>query len=179
MTRGGPINSTQTVQMVVYTYAFSYFKMGYASAISWLLFGIIFFFSALQNTNRPRAGQFPPHALASPSDNQQPQTGHDQQSQSSWLWHCLSDSNVVVVDCRGVVGKQVNRGDRRVGTPRTRGEQRVIVIDVGKVVVQICFDADFGPSVPYQIDTANSIGVQVEFQLRRPEIGRASCRERV
>ena len=48
MTRGGPMNSTQTVQMVVYTYAFSYFEMGYASAISWLLFGIIFFFSALQ-----------------------------------------------------------------------------------------------------------------------------------
>ena len=48
MTRGGPVNSTQTVQMVIYRYAFSNFEMGYASAISWLLFGIIFFFSALQ-----------------------------------------------------------------------------------------------------------------------------------
>ncbi|MCB0107145.1 MAG: sugar ABC transporter permease [Caldilineaceae bacterium] len=48
MTRGGPMNSTQTVQMVVYRYAFSDFQMGYASAISWLLFGVIFFFSALQ-----------------------------------------------------------------------------------------------------------------------------------
>ncbi len=48
MTRGGPMNSTQTVQMVVYRYAFSDFQMGYASAISWLLFAVIFFFSALQ-----------------------------------------------------------------------------------------------------------------------------------
>jgi multiple sugar transport system permease protein len=48
MTRGGPMNSTQTVQLVVYNYAFSFFEMGYASAISWFLFGIIFFFSALQ-----------------------------------------------------------------------------------------------------------------------------------
>jgi len=48
MTRGGPMNQTQTVQMVVYRYAFQNFEMGYASAISWLLFGIIFFFSALQ-----------------------------------------------------------------------------------------------------------------------------------
>jgi len=48
MTRGGPMNQTQTVQMVVYRYAFENFEMGYAAAISWLLFGIIFFFSALQ-----------------------------------------------------------------------------------------------------------------------------------
>ena len=48
MTQGGPMNSTQTVQMVVYHYAFQRFQMGYASAISWLLFGVIFFFSALQ-----------------------------------------------------------------------------------------------------------------------------------
>ncbi|GIV77278.1 sugar ABC transporter permease [Litorilinea aerophila] len=48
MTRGGPMNATQTVQMVVYRYAFADFEMGYAAAISWLLFGVIFFFSALQ-----------------------------------------------------------------------------------------------------------------------------------
>ena len=48
MTRGGPMNQTQTVQMVVYHYAFETFEMGYAAAISWLLFGVIFFFSALQ-----------------------------------------------------------------------------------------------------------------------------------
>lgn len=48
MTRGGPMNQTQTVQMVVYRYAFENFEMGYAAAISWLLFAIIFFFSALQ-----------------------------------------------------------------------------------------------------------------------------------
>lgn len=43
MTHGGPANATQTVQMVIYRYAFSNFEMGYASAISWLLFGTIFF----------------------------------------------------------------------------------------------------------------------------------------
>ena len=48
MTRGGPMNQTQTVQMVVYRYAFENFEMGYAAAISWLLFALIFFFSALQ-----------------------------------------------------------------------------------------------------------------------------------
>ncbi len=48
MTKGGPVNSTQTVQLVVYRYAFANFEMGYAAAISWLLFGLIFFFSALQ-----------------------------------------------------------------------------------------------------------------------------------
>lgn len=48
MTKGGPINSTQTVQLVIYRYAFSNFEVGYASAISWLLFGLIFFFSAIQ-----------------------------------------------------------------------------------------------------------------------------------
>jgi multiple sugar transport system permease protein len=48
MTKGGPINATQTVQLVIYRYAFSNFEVGYASAISWLLFGLIFFFSAIQ-----------------------------------------------------------------------------------------------------------------------------------
>jgi multiple sugar transport system permease protein len=48
MTRGGPMNATQTVQMVVYRYAFANFQMGYAAAVSWMLFVVIFFFSALQ-----------------------------------------------------------------------------------------------------------------------------------
>lgn len=48
MTKGGPINATQTVQLVIYRYAFANFEVGYASAISWLLFGLIFFFSAIQ-----------------------------------------------------------------------------------------------------------------------------------
>jgi ABC-type sugar transport system permease subunit len=34
--------------LVIYRYAFANFEVGYASAISWLLFGLIFFFSALQ-----------------------------------------------------------------------------------------------------------------------------------
>lgn len=48
MTKGGPINSTQTVQLVIYRYAFANFEVGYASAISWLLFALVFFFSAIQ-----------------------------------------------------------------------------------------------------------------------------------
>ncbi len=48
MTKGGPINATQTVQLVIYRYAFANFEVGYASAISWMLFGLIFFFSAIQ-----------------------------------------------------------------------------------------------------------------------------------
>lgn len=48
MTKGGPMNSTQTVQTVIYRYAFADFNMGYASAVSWLLFAVIFFFSAIQ-----------------------------------------------------------------------------------------------------------------------------------
>lgn len=48
MTKGGPINATQTVQLVIYRYAFAKFEVGYASSISWLLFAVIFFFSALQ-----------------------------------------------------------------------------------------------------------------------------------
>lgn len=42
MTQGGPVNATQTMQMIIYENAFRYFKMGYASAVSWLLFLAIF-----------------------------------------------------------------------------------------------------------------------------------------
>lgn len=48
MTRGGPANATQTVQLTVYRRAFQFLEMGYAASISWLLFALIFFFSIVQ-----------------------------------------------------------------------------------------------------------------------------------
>jgi oligogalacturonide transport system permease protein len=41
ITRGGPLNSTFVYAMKLYQEAFQYFKMGYASALSWVLFVII------------------------------------------------------------------------------------------------------------------------------------------
>jgi len=48
MTRGGPANATQTVQLTVYRRAFQFLEMGYAASISWLLFALILFFSIMQ-----------------------------------------------------------------------------------------------------------------------------------
>jgi multiple sugar transport system permease protein len=42
MTSGGPANTTMTVAYQIYSYAFERFQIGYASAISWALFAIIF-----------------------------------------------------------------------------------------------------------------------------------------
>jgi multiple sugar transport system permease protein len=41
MTNGGPANATLVVGLYLYRQAFEFFKMGYASAISWVLFIII------------------------------------------------------------------------------------------------------------------------------------------
>jgi len=41
MTRGGPAEATVTMVYQIYVNAFQYFRMGYASAIAWLLFFII------------------------------------------------------------------------------------------------------------------------------------------
>ncbi|HEV8633698.1 MAG TPA: sugar ABC transporter permease [Chloroflexota bacterium] len=48
MTQGGPVNATETMQAIIYKNAFRYFKMGYAAAISWLLFLVIFALVAVQ-----------------------------------------------------------------------------------------------------------------------------------
>lgn len=48
MTEGGPNGATQVMVERIYTYGFSYFKMGYASAYSWLLFLIIFVLTMIQ-----------------------------------------------------------------------------------------------------------------------------------
>ena len=48
MTRGGPVNATRTVQLTIYDQGFKFMRMGYAAAISWMLFAVILVFSALQ-----------------------------------------------------------------------------------------------------------------------------------
>jgi oligogalacturonide transport system permease protein len=47
ITNGGPLKSTYLIGMKLYTEGFSNFKMGYASAISWVLFAIILLFTLL------------------------------------------------------------------------------------------------------------------------------------
>lgn len=47
ITNGGPLKSTYLIGMKLYTEGFSNFKMGYASAISWVLFVIILAFTLL------------------------------------------------------------------------------------------------------------------------------------
>jgi multiple sugar transport system permease protein len=42
MTGGGPAGSTTAISFYIYNNAFRWFKMGYASAISWVLFVIVF-----------------------------------------------------------------------------------------------------------------------------------------
>ena len=48
MTGGGPGGSTVVMVQNIYNYAFRYFEMGYASAMSWILFLVIFFFTWIQ-----------------------------------------------------------------------------------------------------------------------------------
>jgi multiple sugar transport system permease protein len=48
ITRGGPEMSTRTMVQYIYETAFNNYRMGYASALSWLLFGVIALFSLLQ-----------------------------------------------------------------------------------------------------------------------------------
>src|SRR5439155_20016822 len=42
MTEGGPANTTTTLAYYIYIKAFQEFQMGYASAIAWVLFAMIF-----------------------------------------------------------------------------------------------------------------------------------------
>ncbi|MCL2034372.1 MAG: sugar ABC transporter permease [Oscillospiraceae bacterium] len=45
---GGPGGSTMVMVERIYTRAFSYYQMGYASALSWILFVVIFLFTFIQ-----------------------------------------------------------------------------------------------------------------------------------
>lgn len=48
MTGGGPNGSTTTIIYYIYNNAFEWHKMGYAAAIAWVLFIIVFIFTVLQ-----------------------------------------------------------------------------------------------------------------------------------
>lgn len=48
MTGGGPNGSTTTIIYYIYNNAFEWHKMGYAAAIAWVLFVIVFIFTVLQ-----------------------------------------------------------------------------------------------------------------------------------
>jgi multiple sugar transport system permease protein len=48
MTEGGPADSTLFYVLYLYRYAFNYFKMGYASAMAWLLFIVIVILTYIQ-----------------------------------------------------------------------------------------------------------------------------------
>ena len=48
MTDGGPRNSTLFLVLLIYRHAFKNFRMGYASALSWVLFTIVLIFTLVQ-----------------------------------------------------------------------------------------------------------------------------------
>lgn len=48
LTNGGPADATHTVVMYIYNQGFQFFKMGYAAAVAWVLFLIIFVLTILQ-----------------------------------------------------------------------------------------------------------------------------------
>jgi len=48
MTNGGPLDSTNVIGLLLYNQAFRYFNMGQASAIAWVIFGIVFVVTLLQ-----------------------------------------------------------------------------------------------------------------------------------
>jgi len=48
ITRGGPENSTRVIVQYIYETAFTKYRMGYGSAMSWLLFFVIAVFSIIQ-----------------------------------------------------------------------------------------------------------------------------------
>ncbi len=54
MTGGGPVDSTSVPVFYLFNNAFTYFKMGYASAIAWLLFIIILALTVVQLKLAPR-----------------------------------------------------------------------------------------------------------------------------
>ena len=45
---GGPAGRTTTIVYLIYNTAFKFFQMGYASALAYVLFGMVFIFTFLQ-----------------------------------------------------------------------------------------------------------------------------------
>jgi multiple sugar transport system permease protein len=54
LTGGGPANSTNTIIMYVYQAGFKFFRMGYASALSAILFVIVLAITIIQNWSSKR-----------------------------------------------------------------------------------------------------------------------------
>jgi multiple sugar transport system permease protein len=54
MTSGGPVDSTLFYVYYLFNNAFQYFKMGYASAMAWILFIIILILTLIQLKLAPR-----------------------------------------------------------------------------------------------------------------------------
>ena len=54
LTGGGPVNATNTIVYYLYQQGFQYFRMGYASAIAWALFALIFVFTVVQSRLQKR-----------------------------------------------------------------------------------------------------------------------------
>src|SRR5512140_371814 len=48
LTSGGPLDSTKVLVFYLYENAFKYFDMGYASAVAYLLFAVVFILTMLQ-----------------------------------------------------------------------------------------------------------------------------------
>jgi multiple sugar transport system permease protein len=48
LTEGGPGYATTTLVYYIYEYAFQFFKMGYAAAMAWILFAIVFVLTVVQ-----------------------------------------------------------------------------------------------------------------------------------
>jgi ABC-type sugar transport system permease subunit len=48
MTAGGPVGATRVVVLYLYEQAFQFFRFGYASAVAYLLFGLVFSIALLQ-----------------------------------------------------------------------------------------------------------------------------------
>jgi multiple sugar transport system permease protein len=54
LTNGGPANATNTLVMLIYQYAFQFFRMGYASAVAYILFGIVLVLTIIQTVTSKR-----------------------------------------------------------------------------------------------------------------------------
>ena len=54
LTKGGPGDATNTMVMYIYNQAFQFFHMGYAAAIAWMLFAIIFVITLVQHQLQKR-----------------------------------------------------------------------------------------------------------------------------
>ncbi len=48
MTGGGPADSSLVLGLLIWRQAFEWYRMGSAAALSWILFGIIMIFTAIQ-----------------------------------------------------------------------------------------------------------------------------------